>query len=192
MNRLRLRNRHLLALDTLFFCVSCVVAFTLRFEGLGWIDTLGRSALVWLGATLPLRLALLFSFGLYRRLWLHASVAELERVVLAGFLGGAVSVVLGVFALPAMGLIATRIPLGVVGLDVLFTTGAVAFPRFLWRVMGWRTSRRRSGSGKRVLIAGAGSAGQLMAREMFAMPLLGLHPMGFVDDDPCEAGAQAP
>jgi len=188
VKRHRLRNRHHLVIDAILLTLSCVLAYSLRFEGLGWISLYGRYAALYLATTLPVRLIIYFSFGLYRRLWQHASVAELERVLVAGLTGGTVSVALGLILLPGLGLIPSRIPLSVVGLDVLLSCAAIAAPRFMVRVVGWRSNRRRGGHGRRVLIVGAGQAGLMTAREMFSNPELGLTPIGFVDDDRTKHG----
>jgi exopolysaccharide biosynthesis polyprenyl glycosylphosphotransferase len=49
---------------------------------------------------------------------------------------------------------------------------------------GQRSARRRSDSGGRTLIVGAGHVGHLTARRLLAEPQLGLHPVGFLDKDP--------
>ena len=45
-----------------------------------------------------------------------------------------------------------------------------------------------SNHGKRVLIAGAGDAGKLVVKELFATSQLGLEPIGFVDSDASKHG----
>ena len=51
-----------------------------------------------------------------------------------------------------------------------------------------RVRLRAEGRERRVLIAGAGEAGQMIAREMKRHPEAGRLPVGFVDDDPAKAG----
>ncbi|MEO7962884.1 MAG: hypothetical protein ABIT38_03145, partial [Gemmatimonadaceae bacterium] len=179
----RLRNRHHLLIDAFLLCVACVLAYSLRFEGTGWIATYGRDAATYLAISLPLRIAIFYALGMYAQLWYMASVAEMERVLAAGLLGATASSALALFILPAFGLLGSRIPLGVVGLDVLLGTGAIAISRFLPRVAWWRAHRRAIAGGERALIVGAGQAGQMTVRELHANPQLGLTPVGFVDDD---------
>jgi FlaA1/EpsC-like NDP-sugar epimerase len=183
VTRIRVRNRYLLAFDVVALVLSCATAYSLRFEGFGWIAPYGRYALTYLACTVPIRLALYLAFGLYRRLWEHASITELERVLRTGIAGSAVSVAAGLVVLPAAGLIPSRVPVSIVGLDVLLSTALLALPRFAIRMHGGRRLRRRAARGKRVLIAGAGDAGQMTARELLKTPELGLLPIGFVDDD---------
>ena len=42
----------------------------------------------------------------------------------------------------------------------------------------------------RTLIVGAGEAGQALARDLAATPAFGLHPIGFLDDDPWSESPQ--
>lgn len=180
----QLRNRHFLVLDVSLLIISCALAYALRFDGTSWLREYHlHDALVYLGATLPIRIALFVAFGLYRRVWYHASIAELERVLGACTAGVAVSFVIGVVILPMLGLIPTRIPLSVLALDGLFGSAAMALPRFLARLQGHRRARALSSRGRPVLIVGAGDAGQMLVRELRGNPQLGLYPIGFLDDD---------
>ncbi|MGQ0537429.1 MAG: polysaccharide biosynthesis protein [Gemmatimonadaceae bacterium] len=181
---MQLRNRHFLALDVSLLLISCALAYVLRFDGTGWLHEHHRhDALIYLGATIPLRIALFIAFGLYRRVWYHASIAELERVLAACSAGVAASFVIGVVILPTLGLIQLRIPLSVLALDGLFSSAAMAIPRFLARLQGHRRARALSSRGRPVLIVGAGEAGQMLVREFRGNPQLGLYPIGFLDDD---------
>ncbi|RPF38090.1 aminotransferase class I/II-fold pyridoxal phosphate-dependent enzyme [Streptomyces sp. TLI_185] len=47
----------------------------------------------------------------------------------------------------------------------------------------------RRSAGLRTLVAGAGEAGQALARDLSGAPRFGLDPVGFVDDDPAKSGA---
>lgn len=188
MSEPRLRNRHHLLIDAFLLCVACVLAYSLRFEGTSWIGTYGRDAATYLAVSLPIRLAIFYSLGMYSQLWYMASVAEMERVLFAALVGATASSALALVLLPELGLLSTRLPLGVVGLDALLGTGALAVSRFLPRVAWWRSHRRASAHGERVLIVGAGQAGQMTVRELHANPQLGLTPVGFIDDDRAKHG----
>ncbi|MGQ0639613.1 MAG: polysaccharide biosynthesis protein [Gemmatimonadaceae bacterium] len=180
----QLRNRHFLAIDVTLLIASCALSYALRFDGTSWLSEYHRhDALVYVVATLPLRIALFVAFGLYRRVWYHASIAELERVLAACTVGVAASFVIGVVILPTLGLIPSRIPLSVLAMDGLFSSAALAIPRFLARLQGHRRARALSSRGRPVLIIGAGVAGQMLVRELRGNPQLGLYPIGFLDDD---------
>src|SRR5688500_4877427 len=126
---------------------------------------------------------------MYRRLWRHASVGELKPILLAGLGGGLVCSAIGIFLLPVTGLTPTRVPFSVVFIDTLLTAALIALPRLVARInRGGYMRRRRDDTGKRVLIAGAGDAGKLVVRELFASTQLGLEPIGFVDSDATKHG----
>lgn len=188
MNQIRLRNRHHLVIDAVLLGVATMFSFTLRFEGLDWLVVYGTSAFVYVATSLIARLLVFYRLGMYRRLWYLASVAEMERVLLAGLVAGGVSFALGAFVLPALRLAETRIPLSVLAMDVLFTLGVAGLPRFFARLASWHIQLKRSGDGSRVIIAGAGEAGQMVARELLGRPQLSLTPIGFVDDDRSKHG----
>ncbi|MFN8582200.1 MAG: hypothetical protein U0163_14660, partial [Gemmatimonadaceae bacterium] len=102
MTNVRLRNRHHLLIDAVLLAAATVVSFSLRFEGLDWLFSYGASAAVYIAASLAVRLAIFHRLGMYRRLWYLASVAEMERVLLAGGAAGATAFLLGAFALPSL------------------------------------------------------------------------------------------
>ena len=184
----RLRNRHHLLIDALLLSLGGIAAYSLRFEGSSWIEAWGTNAAVFLAISIPLRLGVYYLLGMYRSLWYLASVAELERVLIAGVVAASASTALGLFLLPAVGLLASRVPLGVLGLDFVLTCGAVAISRLFPRVAWWRAHRRAMAHGERVLLVGAGQAGQMTTRELLGNPQLGLTPVAFVDDDVSKHG----
>ncbi len=181
------RNRHLLVLDLAFVPLATLLAFTLRFEGWAWPVQYRSIALWFLVCVLPCKMLLLYAFGLYRRLWRFASISELEVIVAASASSGLLSLVLGALVLPGLGLIPLRVPLGVLANDALLTGVLVALPRLIVRSLEWHRAGR-SGSARRVLIAGAGQAGGFLVKQLKSHGETGLIPVGFVDDDPAKQG----
>jgi FlaA1/EpsC-like NDP-sugar epimerase len=181
----RLRNRHLLVADTIAAGLATLAAFAVRFEDLSWIATNARIVIPYLLLSVPVRVLIFFWAGLYRRLWRHASVGELRQIVIAGGIAAVICAALGLWLLPVLHIIPSRVPFSVVFIDGFLTTAAIAFPRLLLRTMrrngGMR--RRRADSGKRVLIVGAGDSATLVVKELRATSELGFDPVGFVDDD---------
>ena len=184
-----LRNRHLFAADTLSVIAATLLAFLVRFEDPQWISDNLRLVGFYLLLSVPLRLAIFFAVGMYRRLWRHASVGELKPILFAAVGGGAACVLIGLVVLPVFNITATRVPFSVVFIDTLLSGALVALPRLMARIHrhGF-TRRRRDDMGKRVLIAGAGDAGKLVVKELFATRQLGLEPIGFVDSDATKHG----
>src|SRR5262249_36235250 len=131
----------------------------------------------------PPRLLIFYRAGLYRRLWRYAGLVELERIVVACVISGALGVALGVWLLPAVRGLPVRGPVSVAVVDAGLVTVVVSAPGLLVRWVSQNTLRARPAGERRVLIAGAGSAGELIAKELRTNVDLGLTPVGFVDDD---------
>ncbi len=183
------RNRHLFVADALAVILAPLVAFLVRFEQLRWISDNLRLVGLYLLLSIPLRLLIFYAAGMYRRLWRHASVGELRPIAVAALGGGVVAGLVGLVVLPVFHLTATRVPFSVVFIDTLLTGALIALPRLMVRVTRQGSMRRRRDeSGKRVLIAGAGDAGKLVVKELFATSQLGLEPIGFVDSDASKHG----
>ena len=178
-----IRNRYFLLSDALLFSASTLAAFALRFEGFDWDTPYRQVAIAYLAISLVVKLYVCHASGLYRRLWRHASVVEVERLIGAVGAFGAACVFIGAFLLPWAGLVPVRVPLSVLFLDVLLSGAAATLPRLAVRLLTRRRSRRSTTAGERVIIAGAGAAGELIGKELLGHPQIGLRPIGFVDDD---------
>jgi FlaA1/EpsC-like NDP-sugar epimerase len=183
-----LRNRHLLILDAVLLGLSTMVAYVVRFEGLDWGGANLHTALVYLLFSLPLKLGVLLYVGLYRRLWRFAGVAELEHILVATAISASLSTLLGAAVLPGLTITPLRVPLSVLFIDGCLSAGAVALPRLFIRLLGRRNQWRRLEAARRVLIVGAGAAGEVIVKELLSHPQLGLNPIGFVDDDRSKHG----
>ena len=126
------------------------------------------------------RLPVFAAYGLYRMSWSQVSVGDLVRVALATAFGSAL---LGTLFLAARGRgFAAMFPTSVVLLDFFITLTLVGGFRSIRRVLKSRAPSTRDGV--RVLIAGAGSAGELILRAMQDEHPPTYLPVGFVDDDP--------
>lgn len=185
--------------DSFAFTLSLVIAWLVRFEEVPggippkWVDVLWMVLPIALG----LKLILFTLFRCYGSLWRYSSLADLFRLAQATFASSICLAALEYFT-------NLRVPLGVLLLDgllTLFLCGAARMaPRFLrdrlgpvkeWeaaKVFHWLFHRRSETIGRRVLIIGAGDAGESLVREMIRMQPLGYVPVGFVDDDPSKKG----
>src|SRR2546423_4257040 len=181
----KLDNRHLVVADAIAAVLSPLTAFLVRFEDAGWLVTNARMVLAYLVVSVPLRLMVFHSAGLYRRLWRHASVGELRQIIFAGGVAGILCAIIGLFIFPAAHITETRVPFSVLFIDGFLTTAAIGFPRLLARTLrGPHLRRRHDDQGRRVLIAGAGDAAKQVVKELRNTSKLGFEPIGFVDDDP--------
>jgi FlaA1/EpsC-like NDP-sugar epimerase len=183
-----LRNRHLFMLDAVLLGLCTLVAFVVRFEGFGWGQAYLYTALAYIAVSVPLKLGVLHYVGLYRRLWRFAGAAELEHILVATAISASLSTLVGAALLPGIGLTPYRVPLSVLFIDACLSAGAVALPRLCIRLLGRRTQWRKLETARRVLIVGAGAAGEIIVKELLSHPQLGLNPIGFVDDDRSKHG----
>ena len=78
-----MRNRHLFLLDAASLVGASVLAFAVRFEAFSWLGENPRMVLPYILIATPLRLAVFYNLGMYRRLWRHASVGELRQILVA-------------------------------------------------------------------------------------------------------------
>ncbi|HEU4642627.1 MAG TPA: nucleoside-diphosphate sugar epimerase/dehydratase [Gemmatimonadaceae bacterium] len=177
-----LRNRHLLALDALLLPLTPLVAYLIRFDGFDWGARGVHDALRYAALSVPLKLAIYFADGLYRRLWRFTDSTDAAQLVRSVALSAAACALLGSVALPELGVLTGRVPLSVLVLDAFLTAAVVIALRFLGRSRG-APRLPRTGTRRRVLIAGAGAAGEMIVHELRENPALGLVPIGFVDDD---------
>ncbi len=179
-----LRNRYLFLADLAIIVVSILASFLLRVEYVVFITYL--PAAVWMIATaLVVKPIVYWRFGLYRRFWAYASTKE--ALLIIGAIAVSVLLMYGYYLLTfVVGL--PRIPRSIPiidGLVSLVLTGGMRFSiRTISELMQARRRMPGSGATKRVIIAGAGDAGALVAREMQRNPQLRMIPVGFLDDAP--------
>jgi FlaA1/EpsC-like NDP-sugar epimerase len=113
--------------------------------------------------------------GLYRGVWRFASLPDLLRILNAAVVGVALSAV-GIFFLTRM----VDVPRSVIPLFALLLVAFLGGPRLLYR---WARERgARAVANTRVLIVGAGQAGEILLRELLRDTTQGWEPVAFVDD----------
>lgn len=156
-------------------------AYWLRFN-LGVIpQEFMASAFKWFPFVVIAQAGAFFYFQLYRGHWRFASIPDLIRIIKAVTIG-AFSVLVIIFATTRLELM----PRSIFPLYAVLLVGFLGFPRLLYR---WIKDRRLYiGEGKRVLIVGAGRAGDMLARDMFRDAARALIPVGFIDDKARKVG----
>ena len=115
-------------------------------------------------------------FGLYRGIWRFASIPDLFRILKAITAGASLSF-LCVFLFTRLNVI----PRSILILYPLFLFIGLSAPRLLYRWYKDKHVYLNAERQKRVLIVGAGRAGEMLARSMLREKEL--IPVGFVDDD---------
>lgn len=188
------RNRHLMLADAILLPLAAVTAFALRLDATG-LRTYVAGLVAYALISPLIKIPIFGALGLYSRFWQYASVEELVLLAWAAMLGGLAegALFLGAKALFPDATFIPGIPRSIPFIDILVTFAFIAGVRFALRVGAQQARVAVKGAGgsapvQRVLIAGAGSAGAGVLRELRANPQTGLAPVGFVDDDPAKQG----
>jgi UDP-GlcNAc:undecaprenyl-phosphate GlcNAc-1-phosphate transferase len=121
--------------------------------------------------------------GVYRGIWRYTGLDDLIVFAKAVVLGSVVSVIAVLFAFRFEGFSRTVFLIDGV-LMFMFLAGS----RMAFRLFRQVIPMAKSGQGRRVLIYGAGDAGELLLRELQNNRALKYSPVGFVDDDPTKSG----
>ena len=164
---------------------SYSIAFLLRFDFV-WPATYTRLFL-W---SLALLIAVRVGFALATRLgvgsWRYVGVRDLLRLTLAATAGSILFFAI-TWGLP----FTPRVPRSVIVMEWLLTGNLTAAVWVAYRLFFEKQGHRdhRSGDVKRVLVVGAGMAGQMLVREMARGPT-GYTVAGFVDDNPMKWGTR--
>jgi FlaA1/EpsC-like NDP-sugar epimerase len=185
---LRLLNRTVqIAIDVAILSVAYWLAFLFRLEfsiPRAWFHVL----LVTWPYVVILQYAALAAFGVPRLSWRYISIGDVSRVLLAVSVANAVMLLIrlvGPYVGPQVEVVV--IPLGVIAMNFALAFLGLVGMRALRRLQGEASDRKQKDAGTkrdRVLLIGAGQAGVMVAREIMNRPDLGLHPVGFLDDDP--------
>ncbi len=137
--------------------------------------------------TLPVlvvvRLAAFLFFGVYRGIWRYTSIDDLMAFAKAVAAGSIVSVVIVLFKFRFEGYSRAIFVIDALVMLLLLAGSRVAF-RFFRQVL----PAAKGDHARRVLIYGAGDAGELLLRELLNNRDLGYAPVGFMDDDPKKQG----
>ena len=179
-----IRYLAILGLDGLFAVASLYLAFFVRFEGkvpISWSSVLAFSVPI----LVTVRIVLTLAFGLHRWSFRLSGLHEAIRLALATFSGSACFVAVFYF------LHRPGPPRSVILLEFFLTTSAMAAFRFSPRMASaWYAdqNRFRRHKGRPTLIVGAGSAGDLLLRDLLRSNEHDYHVLGFVDDDRSKIG----
>lgn len=177
----RIRNRYVLAVDLLLITASVLGAFALRLDTLFYLYL---PVAIWMVViSLLIKPAIYYLFGLYRRLWAYASTNELKVISIAVT---AASVVVSAVMIALDTIQVLNAPRLIFPIDWLLSLVAVGGFRFSIRMIAEArnaSAKPLAGKAGNVLVIGAGDAGALVVREMQKNPQLGLHPVGYLDDD---------
>src|ERR1041384_3779527 len=170
-------------LDVALIVLAYYSAYTLLY------GPISQSNFVWqlFWRTVPILVfAKMFSFlltGVYRGLWRYISIDNVLVYAKAVILSSLASIVALLLAFRFAGL-SRRVFV----LDAMIMFLALAGSRAAFRLFRLLLPLGPAQAGRRVLIYGAGDAGELLLREVLNNRELQLTPVGFVDDDPLKKG----
>ena len=173
---MKYRRFPIIVLHLFLIALSNYFAFCLRFDG-----SIPREQMANFSAMLPWLLAIrgviFIPFRLYQGMWRYTSVLELRNII-AGV--GLSTIVFYLLVHPSLGL--QEYPRSIFLIDTLvliFLMGGVRLSRRLY------VKVRRFNGEKKVLIYGAGDAGDMIVRDMISNgALYHYEPVGFIDDNP--------
>ena len=176
---LRFRRPFIVLIHVALIALANYLAFWLRFDG-----TIPEWAMGLFIQTLPLlaviRLLIFVPFRLYHGMWQHTSLWDLKNIVASSILGMAVF-----FVAVRWGVGLEGYPRSIYMLDTILLIGILG---------GVRLGRRdyhefgRYDRETRVVIYGAGDAGESLIRALKHGPANEYKPVGFIDDDPKKTG----
>jgi FlaA1/EpsC-like NDP-sugar epimerase len=180
VGRLRQHRRAVvLLLHLLLIAFSSYAAIWLRFDGRipaqNWQPWL--RALPWLLAIRALTFA---GFRLNRGLWRYTDLSDLRNIVAAVILSSVMQYLLVHWAFGWTGY--PRVVFITDSAVLILLMGGARMTR------GMLTELRRVSGERRVLVYGAGDAGEMIAREMRNKPGERYRPVGFIDDDRAKIG----
>ena len=176
---LKYRRLFVVVFHLVLVVLANYLAFWLRFDGQvpgeQWV--LFTQMLPWL---LAIRGLTFLPFRLYEGLWRYTSIGDLRSII-----GGVLVSTLVFYGLVHWGLSLTGYPKSVFLIDSILLVsllGGVRLARRIYRDLGHPDRE------KRILIYGAGDAGEMIVRDMKNNPFYEYEPIGFIDDDLSKTG----
>ncbi|MGD0003292.1 MAG: nucleoside-diphosphate sugar epimerase/dehydratase [Anaerolineaceae bacterium] len=188
----QIRNRYILFADIFLVIISVLGSYALRLEmGAAYFFYL-PSAYWMLGAALLIKPLIYYAFGLYRRMWIYASMQEMRQIITAVTTASILvsTVMISSFTLGAF----YGFPRSVLVIDWLLSILFAGGIRFAFRLLAENRNYSQvqplASKAKKALIIGAGDAGALVVRELQKNPQLNVIPIGFLDDNPAKQKQQ--
>jgi UDP-GlcNAc:undecaprenyl-phosphate/decaprenyl-phosphate GlcNAc-1-phosphate transferase len=175
------RQLILVLLDFVIVAFAYYLSYRLRFEGAHFSHyfTLFFKSLP---AIIGCKLLVFYAMGIYRGMWSYISTNDVFLYVRASLMASLLSVVLITFMYRFV-----DFSKGVFFIDWVLTSALLIGVRGSFRLF-LETRNRKTLSGDKVIIYGAGRAGELLLREILHNKYLNVKPIGFIDDNPLKKG----
>ena len=171
----------ILPLQVLIIAAAFLLAFSIRFD-----FSIPPQYWPLIGKLLPplllIKMVCFWKTGLFRGWWRYVSMPDLVQILKGNLLASLIFVGYAVIVYRF-----DQIPRSVLLLDTVFCLSFIAGIRFLTRAIRESTLLGTEVEGvkkTRILVVGAGDAGQMIVREVRSNRRLDLDVVGYVDDDP--------
>lgn len=172
----RRRTLILLAVDAMSIAIAFYAGLLLRYPMAEW-SSLILKTYIFLPIFIPLGLLLFFFLRMYRTLWRYASV---EAVFIIGF-GTLAAIIIPALVLVILVGLIFHWSVFIIQWMVLFLI--VSLGRFSIRMIRSMGTPKVGNGRKRILIYGAGDAGEMICRDLNRNRYHNFHLVGFIDDD---------
>lgn len=161
--------------DILWIPIALILAYWVRFNLAIIPEYYWQGIFRLLGCALIIQTTCYWYFGLYRGIWRFASIPDVLRISKAVLMGVSLTL-LSVFVIYRLELV----PRSIFVLYPLLLFLGLSAPRFLYRWIKDKHLYLSGSQGKRVLLIGAGQAGEMLVRDMKRRDEY--FPIGFLDD----------
>lgn len=161
--------------DSLLIILSLIISFLIQFGQMPsmYIDSY-YSIFIIFGL---IKLSTFYFSGLYNRIWRYASISDLFNIFKAIVISSFVIITYIYF-------LQHKFPRSVMAMDMFITFFLIGTSRLVLRLRYEYLQRKEYNAvQKKILIFGAGDAGDMIIREMIKHPELGYQPVGILDDD---------
>ncbi|THF87136.1 polysaccharide biosynthesis protein [Deinococcus sp. KSM4-11] len=170
--------------DITAYCMAAVIAYFLRVDQ--FLQPVTGDILLYMVIGLPIKALALARSRESRQIWRYVTFEDLFR--LTRVVGLVTVIMLGLTPFLRLRL---HVPWFLAVSEGIIALSLLAGLRFVTRWWFGRSNQVGTNNpGTRVLIAGAGDAGRLMAAELLRFPQNGLKPVGFIDDAIAKLGMQ--
>ena len=177
--KMAVRQLQLILCDIVVIQLASFLALLVRFElVIQNIDPVFVSSVLhYAPIHTVITLVLFWVFRLYHSLWRYASITEMGNIVYAGVCSGLIQLVL----LPLLG---WPVPRSYYILCPMFLICLVIAERYSYRLLRSLWHKEGRSQCRRVMVVGAGEAGQMLVSELQSSPRLNYRPVCIIDDDP--------
>jgi len=186
----------ILGIDFFLLCLAYFLSYLIRFEGkIPPEAILNIKHTIWL--IIPFKLLVFFNFKLYKGMWRYTSINDLLNLIKATFVSSTVIILAILYFHRFVGY-----PRSVFIIDAFLTLFFIGGIRLFIRLIHQTATsnivntrrfpffQNMKKGLKRLLIIGAGDAGEKILRELHGNPRLKYDVVGFLDDDPKKHGMQ--